>query len=211
VPGLVHGFTRRAQGIDVDAERAEVMLRLQASHEAARIDAGVGDLPLVTAEQVHGHSVAVVDAPVDRPIPDCDGLISSRRDLVLGIYVADCCAVYFAEKHGRAFGIVHSGRKGTEQGIVRAAIRRMRESFDVQPQDLIVQLSPCIRPPLYETDIAGEIVRQARGEGVQEIHDCGLNTGAELLRYYSYRVEKGRTGRMLAFAALRRNPDATPV
>ena len=38
--------------------------------------------------------------------------------------------------------------------------------------------------------------------GVTAVHDCGLCTACDLDRYYSYRAEKGRTGRMLAFLSL---------
>jgi copper oxidase (laccase) domain-containing protein len=32
----------------------------------------------------------------------------------------------------------------------------------------------------------------------ENLHDCGLCTSTDLQRFYSYRVEKGKTGRMLA-------------
>ena len=70
--------------------------------------------------------------------------------------------------------------------------------------DLIAVLSPCIRPPYYEVDFARSIKAQLRAENINEIHDNGENTGADLARFYSYRMEKGRTGRMLAYLALRR-------
>ena len=65
-------------------------------------------------------------------------------------------------------------------------------------------LSPCIRPPYYEVDFAQSIVAQIRAEKVSKIYDDGENTGSDLERFYSYRMEKGRTGRMLAYLALRR-------
>jgi copper oxidase (laccase) domain-containing protein len=37
---------------------------------------------------------------------------------------------------------------------------------------------------------------------VKEIHDSGVCTACDLDRYYSYRVEKGKTGRMLALVGL---------
>ena len=35
------------------------------------------------------------------------------------------------------------------------------------------------------------------------MHDSGVCTACDLKRYYSYRAEKGQTGRMLALLALR--------
>jgi purine-nucleoside/S-methyl-5'-thioadenosine phosphorylase / adenosine deaminase len=37
---------------------------------------------------------------------------------------------------------------------------------------------------------------------VTEIHDSGMCTACDLNRYYSYRAEKGKTGRMLALTGL---------
>jgi copper oxidase (laccase) domain-containing protein len=97
---------------------------------------------------------------------------------------------------------VHSGRKGTELGVVTNAIRQMIERFGSDPANMIVQLSPCIRPPHYEVDFAAEIIRQCRSIGIKEIHDSGVCTACDLGRYYSYRAEKGKTGRMLAMIGL---------
>jgi copper oxidase (laccase) domain-containing protein len=96
----------------------------------------------------------------------------------------------------------HSGRKGTEQNIVGATIARMQSAFGCRPADMVVQLGPCIRPPNYEIDFASEILRQARVAGVGAVYDCGACTGSSLDRYYSYRMEKGQTGRMVALLAL---------
>jgi copper oxidase (laccase) domain-containing protein len=97
---------------------------------------------------------------------------------------------------------MHSGKKGTELGIVAKAITAMAAHFGSRASDLTVQLSPCIRPPHYEIDFAAEIVRQCREAGVAAVHDGGVCTACDLQRYYSYRAEKGRTGRMLAYLSL---------
>jgi copper oxidase (laccase) domain-containing protein len=86
--------------------------------------------------------------------------------------------------------------------IAVEAVTQMRGGFGTNPSDLVVQLSPCIRPPHYEIDFAAEIVRQLRGLGVTQIHESGRCTACDLSRYYSYRAEKARTGRMLALLAL---------
>ncbi len=98
----------------------------------------------------------------------------------------------------RVIAVAHSGRRGTEGNIVAATLACMRETYDSQPRDVIVQLGPCIRPPHYEVDFAAEIGRQARAAGVEQYHDCGRCTACDLARYYSYRAEKGKTGRMWA-------------
>ena len=134
--------------------------------------------------------------------PACDGMITNQRGVALGIYVADCCAVYIVDLKTPAIGLVHSGRKGTELGVVTYAIRQMTQRFGSELANMIVQLSPCIRPPHYEVDFAAQIHRQCRELGVHQIHDSGACTACDLGRYYSYRTEKGKTGRLLAVLGL---------
>jgi copper oxidase (laccase) domain-containing protein len=260
-----HVFTQRIPGIDVSHDKAEVLKRLDAAHCEIRNAIGVGDWPVVTAQQVHGNKIAVVDLPIplqtrspgltasergedegegfqrtsrestlilplslgkgeatqatrDRAkvsasnkMPEkygnefsgCDGIITNQRGIALGVYVADCCAVYIVDPKTPAIGLAHSGRKGTELGVVPNAIREMIDRFSSDPADMIVQLSPCIRPPHYEVDFAAEIISQCHALGVKEIHDSDTCTACDLKRYYSYRAEKGKTGRMLAVLGLR--------
>jgi hypothetical protein len=212
-----HFFTQRIRGIDVSNDKAEVLERLGAAHREIRNTVGMGDWPLFTSKQVHGNNIAVIDEAASvlradrecrraslpgREFPACDGIITNQSGVALGIYVADCCAVYIVDPKTPAIGLVHSGRKGTEFGVVTNALRQMIDRFGSHPVDIMVQLSPCIRPPHYEVDFAADIVRQCRALGVHQIHDSGICTACDLERYYSYRAEKGKTGRMLAVMGL---------
>jgi copper oxidase (laccase) domain-containing protein len=201
-----HVFTQRIPGIDVSHNKDEVLRRLEAAHHEIRRGIGTGDWPLLTAQQIHGNKIAVIHGcsglRVGREFRSCDGIITNQRRIALGIYVADCCAVYILDPKTPAIGLVHSGSKGTELGVVSNAIRQMIDTLGSNPADMIVQLSPCIRPPHYEVDFAAEIIRQCRALGVNEIQDSGVCTACDLNRYYSYRAEKGKTGRMLALLGL---------
>ena len=199
-----HAFAQRIPGIDVSHDKAEVLKRLDAAHREIRNAIGVGDWPLFTAQQIHGNKIAIFDAPMTSgsEFAACDGIITNQRGIALGVYVADCCAVYIVDSKAPAIGLVHSGRKGTDLGVVPNAITQMSDRFGSDSANIIVQLSPCIRPPHYEVDFAAEIVSQCRALGVQEIHDSGVCTACDLKRYYSYRAEKGKTGRMLAVFGL---------
>lgn len=204
LPQVAHGFTLRVPGIEMSHDKAEALARLDGVHREIRTELGLGSAPFITAQQVHGNRVAVVDNAIarDKCFDRCDGLITNQRGVCLGIYVADCCAVYLVDPVRRAIGLVHSGKKGTELGIVSTAIRLMSEQFGSRASELVVELSPCIRPPHYEIDFAAEIVRQCHSLGVTSVNDSGVCTACDLDRYYSYRAEKGRTGRMLAFLAI---------
>ena len=204
IPNCRHIFTQRVAGIDVAQDKSEALRRLEAAHLGIRRALGVADWPLITTEQIHGNKIAIVDLPIqsDKHFAACDGLITNQREVALGIHVADCCAVYIVDPKTPAIGLVHSGKKGTELAVVTSAIAQMRSEFGSKPSDLIVQLSPCIRPPHYEVDFAAKIIEQVRNHGVEKIYDSGVCTACHVDRYYSYRAEKGRTGRMLALLGL---------
>lgn len=200
VRGARAAFVPRIEGVDVDTDRGTALARLAPVHREILAARGFDPERLATAEQVHGDGVAVATGPELHA--GVDALVTAEPGLVLGIYVADCAAVYIADRRGRAVGLAHSGRAGTGLGITGKTIRLMQERFGIDPADLTVHLSPCIRPPLYETDFASAITAQAQACGVGEVRDDGICTGREVGRYYSYRVERGRTGRMLAVLAL---------
>ena len=214
LPSCVHVFTRRIPGVDVSHDKAEALRRLDATHLEIRREIGIADWPLLTAEQIHGDKIAIacraeagrrrVDlAPTsDKEFAGCDGFITNEREVALGIHVADCCAVYIVDPVTPAIGLVHSGKKGTALGIAGKTIQLMKETFGSNPANTIVQLSPCIRPPHYEIDFAAKIVEQCHAQGVKRIHDNSVCTACHLDFYYSYRAEKGKTGRMLAVLGL---------
>lgn len=201
-----HFFTQRIPRIGVSHDKAKVLERLDAAHSQIRNAIGIGDWPLFTAEQIHGNNIAVIDSfshsRRGREFPACDGILTNQRGIALGIYVADCCAVYLVDPKTSAIGLVHSGRKGTELGVVTNAVRQMIDRFGSDPANMVVQLSPCIRPPHYEVDFAVEIIRQCCAFGVKQVHDSSICTAWDLDQYYSYRAEKGKTGRMLAVIGL---------
>jgi len=196
---LPHRLTLRHPSIDVDGERAEVLERLGPWHSEIVGELGYPVAALRTAEQVHGREVAIVDAASPATSAGADGLITNDPSVLLGIYVADCGVIYLADRKTGSIGLVHSGKKGTELGIVAHAIELMSEAFGSQPSDIVAQLGPCIRPPAYEVDFAADLRAQCLQAGIApaNLHDCGVCTSSDPERFYSYRLEKGRTGRML--------------
>ena len=90
--------------------------------------------PFITAQQVHGARIVVVEqADENKCFDQCDGLITNQPGVCLGIYVADCCAVFIVDPVRKAIGLVHSGKKGTELGIVSNAIESMIDHFGSSP------------------------------------------------------------------------------
>ena len=200
ISGVRAAFIGRIPGIDVDADRETVLARLASAHRSAADESGFAGMPFAAAEQVHGASVAIGDG--HGVTPGADGLATASRGLCLAIYVADCAAIFLADRRGRACALLHSGKKGTELGIAKEGVRVLRERFGCPPEDLVASMSPGIRPPHYEIDFAADIISQHADEGVGAICGPPACTASDPARYYSYRREKGRTGRMLALLAL---------
>lgn len=199
LPGVRAAFLTRVPGVDVVADRETALARLRPVHEA--LVAELGFAPPATAQQIHGRGVSAVAAS-GAFAPGADGLVTNSPGVTLGIYVADCAAVFLVDPVRRAIALLHSGRKGTDLDILAAGVAALRENFGTDPADLVGVLSPCIRPPHYDVDFAATIRAQARALGLGAFHDAGTCTASHPERYYSYRRELGQTGRMLALLAL---------
>ena len=201
LPGIRADFVGRIDGVPVDTDREATVDRLQPSHEASVAELGFSWSQLHRAEQIHGVEIASVEKndPV-QTWPQVDGLMTQDTGVILGIYVADCGAVYIVDPVKNALALLHSGKKGTEGNITGKAITMMQEKYGSRPADLHIALAPCIRPPAYEVDFAAQIQDQVLASGVPRAQfiDCGICTTEDLDSYYSYRQEKGCTGRMLA-------------
>lgn len=202
--GITSVFVGRVPGVSVVVDREEALERLSASHHQVLASTGLANKRFCYANQVHGREVAIVDAatPEAMPLGSADGLVTNDPGCVLAIYVADCCAVSIVDPVRKVIGLTHSGRKGSELDITGVAIDLMIERFGSQASDLIVDLSPCIRPPYYEVDFAEMIRESARKRGVGTIWDEGICTAAQNDLYYSYRLEMGKTGRMVSLLSI---------
>lgn len=209
IPGVRAGWVERTTELSITGDRDEAMISLRPYHTRAVCDFAGSSAAWWRAEQVHGTAVAAIPGPPQVTaadglpvVPGVDGLVTCEPGTVLVIYAADCGAIWLADRKTRAVGLLHSGKKGTEGNIFANALKVMAENFGTAPSDVTAVLSPCIRMPDYDVDFAGEIGRQAERAGVSRFSDCGLNTAGDLRRFYSYRRELGKTGRMMAMITM---------
>jgi len=202
IEGICADFVERVSGVPTSTNKEETLSKLLPHHTLAALKLGYTSTHL--AEQVHGPKIITVTPDTPLISNGADGLISNSPGTLLGIHVADCGAVYLVDQRSKAIALLHSGKKGTEANITGQAIERMTQEFDSNPADLIAILAPCIRPPHYEIDFASTIREQALAAGIStdNYYDKNLCTASNLERYYSYRIEKGNTGRMLALLGI---------
>jgi hypothetical protein len=188
---LTHAFTLRGNE-DTKADDFE-----------DRVLKSLGLLPqhYASAKQIHGNGIAIVTEAASR-IPGVDALATRTTNLPLLIRCADCAAVYLVDRATPAIALIHSGKAGTLANIVRNTIAAMKTEFDTQPEDCMAFISPSIGPCHYEMNIWDYIERQLQEQGVTDVHNPRICTACHLDRYFSYRAERGKTGRMLAVLSL---------
>lgn len=190
-------FVERIPCVPTSKDKKEALTQLANHHTKAAHSLGFAKT--FHAEQVHGSRIAVITKESPLTSPRVDGLITAEK-VLLGIHVADCGALYLLDQKSGAIGLLHSGKRGTRLNITNKAIKQMNLNFQTNPKDIVAVLAPCIRPPHYEIDFATKIREQAIASGIlkENYYDCGLCTASDPSRFYSYRREKGNTGRHLA-------------
>jgi polyphenol oxidase len=99
---------------------------------------------------VHGKRIAFFLEPAEVDGESGDGLITLNRNAIPTVTVADCLPIYLFDAHSGAFGMLHSGWRGT--GIVIEALRELGLRYGTGPGDISIVLGPCIGPCCYEVD-----------------------------------------------------------
>ncbi|MFK7850315.1 MAG: laccase domain-containing protein [Akkermansiaceae bacterium] len=203
--GFKADWIPRQPDIDVLGDRDFALKNLAPLHDSFISERFPERVTRHHAEQVHGNRISVItQASHESAVihPKVDGLVTNLPNQLLAIYVADCAAIYLADPTTKSAALLHSGKKGTESNILSEAVRKMTKFFGTDPKDLVCVVSPCIRPPDYDIDFAGTIAEQAASVGIKHFYDSCENTASDLNQHYSYRIEEGRTGRMLALLSI---------
>ena len=73
-------------------------------------------------KQVHGNRVINLDNKINVS-HICDGLITRRKNQVIGVLTADCIPIIISSKCGNIICALHVGRKGLEYNIIKNAFK----------------------------------------------------------------------------------------
>ncbi|NOR54888.1 MAG: peptidoglycan editing factor PgeF [Sulfurovum sp.] len=162
-------------------------------------------------------------------IEDCDALITNVSQVVLSILTADCVPILLYDPKQKVIAAVHAGWKGTEAKIVAKTVAKMSEVFHSEAKDIIAGIAPSIGKCCYEVgeDVAKHFFNHpdactAKGTkfmldlpsinkeqlvsaGLQEknIEMSKICTACEVERFFSYRKEKGCSGRFMSMITLK--------
>ena len=105
--------------------------------------------PVYGLQQIHSRDVLAVDRENPPALP-ADGMVSTGSGTALSVTVADCLPVYLFDTSSGAFGLAHSGWKGT--GIALRCLELMRERWHTRPEETAAVLGACIGPCCYSVD-----------------------------------------------------------
>jgi YfiH family protein len=220
IPGLVHGFERRAS--EAPPERREAF-RARVT-EALRPN---GQLLLL--KQVHGSTV--VKAPWEGT-PEADAAVATAAGILLGIATADCLPLLVVDPVRRMVGAAHAGWRGTAAGVATRLVESLLARGS-RTGDLLAALGPSIGTCCY---IVGEELRAAFPADADHVFRVGPDgrwfldlreaNARQLLRigvhpdalhhvaectccragdYQSYRRDGTGAGRMISFIGFRRD------
>jgi YfiH family protein len=114
--------------------------------------------------QRHTDRVYLLESDM-RPVT-ADAVITSRKNILIGIKVADCVPVLLLDKEKMIIGAVHAGWRGTASGILKRSISAMHERFGSAAGDILVAIGPSIKGCSYEVgrDVRDAVLK-ATGEG----------------------------------------------
>lgn len=119
-----------------------------------------------------------------------DGLASDNKKLILRVEVADCLAIYIYDPIKSVICLLHAGRKGTKNNILKNAIIGLNKRYGCIPQDLNILISPSICPKCYDIDLWSLNQTQARLMGVTRIINPRICTYENPNLFYSYRRDR---------------------
>jgi polyphenol oxidase len=99
---------------------------------------------------VHSRKVYKAGVPADLAGLEGDGIVTDNPDACAVLTVADCMPIFLFDPDSGAFGILHSGWKGT--GILAGACRLMAAEFGTRASRLSVLFGPRVGVCCYPVD-----------------------------------------------------------
>lgn len=105
-----------------------------------------GDVTKVKDENENINNEKYIIEVIDE---EADAVIGKNINYPISMQVADCVAIYIYDPITKAFGLVHSGWRGTVNLIIVNTIEKLKKDFNVDPKDLKIILSPAISKDMY--------------------------------------------------------------
>ncbi|MGA0558788.1 peptidoglycan editing factor PgeF [Larkinella sp. VNQ87] len=188
---------------------------------------GIDAEQVASSHQVHEDRILTVTQP--GRFEGYDALITDQPNQFLSVTVADCTPILLYDPVRRAVGAIHAGWRGTVAGIVMKTVQAMQARFGTQPANCFAYIGTCIDACSFE--VGAEVADQfedgfkrfeedrqkftidlkaantaqlvATGIPANQIGVSPFSTVIHNQDYFSYRAERGNTGRMVAVIGYR--------
>jgi YfiH family protein len=179
-------------------------------------------MEVIHLNQTHSSIVLNTDDDSFKLLSDGDGLITTTKNKLLTITLADCGSVLFHDDTYSVIGAVHCGWKGTKLGIINSALDMLSRYTDLE--NIHAYIGPMIRCSSYEVGkeflehFSSEYFKESNGKlyldlnqviisklfraNLASITDCGFDTFTEPDLFFSHR-RNPQSGRMCAFIGLK--------
>lgn len=230
IPGLVAFTSLRGHnlGLNTEAPASEVV----AGRRAVWAEIHQPLECAVFMHQVHADHLSVVGRAqrgrgtleLADAMPASDLMISRERGVMLCVGHADCLAVLLADPKRGVVGAAHMGWRGASLNVAA----KLFKAIGSDPADLWAGLSPCLGPDHLELSEAqypqfkghssagplknGHFMLDLWSHASAQLESCGIKpsqievqrecTACHTDKYYSYRAEHGKTGRMMSCIGL---------
>ena len=80
---------------------------------------------------------------------DFDGLVTNKKNIILGILTADCAPILFFDPIDMVVGACHAGWRGALTGIIENTLIKMR-NIGSKTKNIRCAIGPCIGQQSYE-------------------------------------------------------------
>ena len=153
-----------------------------------------------------------------------DALITNISGIQLAVTVADCTPILIFDPIKKAVAAIHAGWRGTVLEIVSKTVKAMQKEYGTNPSDCLAYVGTCIDECSFEVgqevamnfadaykrldqekskffvDLKSANRDQLLSVGLhpKNIEVSAYSTVLNNTDYFSYRLEQGITGRMLA-------------
>lgn len=121
----------------------------------------------VFANQTHSkniHKVSKEDVPsgafsTKDELHDCDALYTKEKNILLGVFTADCVPILIYDKAQHIIAAIHAGWKGTVVELTKAMLDTLLYEEDSNPTELFAYIGPAIEFLNFEVgqDVADKV------------------------------------------------------
>jgi len=181
-------------------------------------------------QQVHGQQIVSADDVLKNPlyVPQADGCETSMTNLACIVMTADCLPVLLCNLEGTKVAAIHAGWRGLANGILNDAVNRFshpqqviawlgpaisQKNFEVgadvfqtfcdaSPLNKTAFIQKNATPNKWFADIYQLAKIQLQSAGVTQIYGGDFCTFDDQQRFYSYRRDGNKSGRMASIIYL---------